>query len=102
MVVMLSISLETFSDDPGEALAEQAVALQRTLHRLGIDNSMELFLGGAVDPSNFGCELKKTPVFRTLDAATASARALGRPKWIVTSWRTDQSNSVRIVASSSN
>jgi len=102
MVVMLSISLETFSDDPDEALAAQAIALQRTLQRLGIENSMELFLGGAVDPSNFGCELMTTPVFRTLEAATASARGLGRAKWIVTSWRTDQSNSVNIVASSSN
>lgn len=101
MVVMLSISLETFSDDPDEALAGQASALQRTLQRLGIENSMELFLGGAVDTSNFGCELMMTPVFRTLEAASASARGLGRPQWIVTSWRTDQSNSVNIVASSS-
>jgi hypothetical protein len=102
MVVMLSISLETFSDDPDEALAVHGSALQRTLQRLGIENSMELFLGGAVDTSNFGCELMLTPVFRTLEAATASAQDLGRPNWIVTSWRTDQSNSVGIVASSNN
>jgi len=98
LVVNLSIALETFSDDPDTALEQQAGALQDLLKRMGIQGPMELFLGGAVDKSVFGCELTLTPVFRTLAAATASARALGRPKWFVASWRTDQSGGVNIVA----
>jgi predicted transport protein len=83
LVVNLSIALETFSDDPDAALEQQAGALQQQLQRVGIDNSMELFIGGAVDPSVLGCELMLTPIFRSQDAAANAARALMRPKWLV-------------------
>jgi hypothetical protein len=102
MVLTLSIALETFSDDPDAALEQQAAALQAVLQRLGIEGSMELFLGGAADKSILGCELMLTPVFRTQEAATASARGLGRPEWLVASWRTDQSGGIKIVDFSGN
>ena len=101
LVVNLSIALETFSDDPDAALEGAASALQNRLAALGITSSMELFIGGAHDPSAFGCELMLTSIFRTQDAAVAAAQALGRPKWLVVSWRTDQSGGVRLTASDS-
>jgi hypothetical protein len=101
-VVVLSISLETFSDDPETALQQQATALQQLLQRMGINNSMELFTGAGVDLEQHGCELLLTPVFRSRDSATKAAQALGRSKWFVVSWRTDQSGGANIVASSGN
>jgi hypothetical protein len=101
-VVNLSISLETFSDDPETALQEQATALQQLLQRLGIQNSMELFTGAAVDLEEHGCELLLTSVFRFQDSATKAAQALGRSQWFVMSWRTDQSGGGDIVSSSGN
>ncbi|HME09426.1 MAG TPA: hypothetical protein VKG25_20370 [Bryobacteraceae bacterium] len=102
LVVNLSIALETFTDDPDAALEQEAVALQKALQGMGMNKPMELFIGGAVDTSNLGCELKLTPIFRSQEAATASARALGRPNWLVASWRTDQSGGVTVVAFSGN
>jgi hypothetical protein len=99
-VVELSIQLETFSDDPDEALSKAAAALQARLQELGFDSSMELFIGGGVDTSATGCELQLTPIHRDSDRAVQAARGLGRPQWLVASWRTDQSGGVRIVASS--
>lgn len=58
---------------------------------------MELFLGGAVDTSVRGCELKLTSIFRNQEAAESAARSLGRSKWLVVRWRTDQSGGVRVV-----
>ncbi len=102
LVVNLSIALETFSDDPDAALSIEAEALQQRLQGLGITSSMELFIGGGVDPEAFGCELNMTPIFRSQDAAVSAARALGRPKWLVVSWRTDQSAGVKLLASNDN
>lgn len=102
LVVNLSIALETFSDDPDTALEQQAGALQQQLQRVGIENSMELFIGGAVDPSVLGCELMLTSIFRSQDAAANAARALMRPKWLVAAWRSDQSNGIHIVTTGTN
>jgi hypothetical protein len=98
LVVNLSIALETFTDDPDTALAQEATALQSALRRLGIEDSMELFLGGSVDTSVTGCELQLTSVFRTQEAAETAARGAGRSKSLVVSWRTDQSGGVKVVA----
>lgn len=99
LIVNLSLALETFSDDPDEAIEGEAAGLQRRLEALGITSSMELFLGGALDPTAFGCELKLTSIFRSQEAAVTAALALGRTKWLVVSWRTDQSGGVHLVAS---
>jgi hypothetical protein len=97
LVVNLSLSLETFSDDPDAALGQQSAAIQGRLQQMGIQTSMELFIGGAVDTAQAGCELLLTSVFRTETAAESAARALGRPQWLVISWRTDQSGSIGVV-----
>jgi hypothetical protein len=98
----LSIALETFTDDPSERLAQAATALQSKLQDMGFGQSMELFIGGGVDTSQQGCELMLTPIFRSQDGATNSAKGLGRNEWFVASWRTDQSGGATIVDSSSN
>ncbi len=97
LIVTLSIALETFFDDPDVALAERAAALKQRLEEMGFKAPMELFIGGAVDTTQPGCELMVTPVFRSEQAATAAARATGRPQWLVISWRTDQSGGVKVL-----
>jgi hypothetical protein len=97
LIVNLSIALETFSDDPDTALQQQASALQTLLQMMGMEDPMVLFLGGAVDPSNVGCELMLTPVFRSQQATSDAARKIGRAKWVVAAWQTNQSGGVRIV-----
>lgn len=97
LLVTLSIALETFFDDPDDALAQRAVALKGRLQKMGFEAPMELFIGGAVDKSQPGCELMVTPIFRSQQAATEAARATGRPQWLVVSWRTDQSGGVKVL-----
>jgi hypothetical protein len=96
-VVNLSIALETFSEDPGRALAERADRLHAGLNTLGFAAPMELFVGGGVDISAAGCELKATRIFRSQADAAKAAKALGRSQWLVVSWRTDQSGGARVV-----
>lgn len=95
-VINLSIALETFTDDPETRLSEAASALQAQIQKMGFDGSVELFIGSGLDKSVEGCELKLTSVFRTQDDATTAAKALGRPHWLVASWRTDQSGGAKI------
>jgi hypothetical protein len=97
LLVTLSIALETFFDDPDEALAQRAAALKGRLEELGFEAPMELFIGGAVDKDQPGCELMLTPIFRSEQAATEAARATGRPQRIVVSWRTDQSGGIKVL-----
>jgi len=98
-LVLLSIALETFSDDPEKAMVQAGARLQDALRRLGYDQSLQLFIGGGVDVSEetVGCELKLTPIFRSQDAATDAAKAIGRPSHFVASWRTDQCGGISIV-----
>ena len=93
----LSIAGQTHFDDPSEALRASANALRDLLTQMGITDSMELFLGGAVDFDVKGCELKLTPVFRSADAAFSAAQAIGRRGMLVVSWRTDQSGGITLV-----
>jgi len=97
LLVTLSIALETTFDDPDVTLAQSAAALQGKLEEMGIDSSMELFIGGAVDTTQLGCELMLTPIYRSVQAATEAARATGRHQWLVVSWRTDQSGGVKVL-----
>jgi hypothetical protein len=97
LLVTLSIVLQTTFDDPDVALAQRAAALKARLQEMGMAAPMELFVGGAVDTAQRGCELMLTPIFRTEQAATEAARATGRPQWLVASWRTDQSGGVRVL-----
>lgn len=93
----LSMALETHFDDPSEALQSRAGALQKLLNDMGIDDSMELFIGGGIDFDVKQCELKLTPVFRSASAAQSAAQALGRHSIVVVSWRTDQSGGMTLV-----
>jgi hypothetical protein len=69
------------------------------LSQMGFTASFHLFVGGAIDLSQTGCELKMTSIFRQLEDAKAAAVAMGRPHFIVASWRSDQSGGVQVVAS---
>ncbi len=96
----LSIALETFNDDPDKAMAEAGSTLQDALQRLGYDAGLQLFVGGGIDISEEtkGCELQLTSIFRAQDAAAAAAKAIGRPHYLVASWRTDQCGGISVVA----
>ncbi len=99
-LVDLSMALETFSDNPNEALSQAATALQGQLQKMGFSEAMQLFIGGGVDTSVAGCGLLLTAIYRDQAPAAAAASGLGRARWLVASWRTDQSGGVTIVASS--
>jgi hypothetical protein len=99
-LIELSMSLEAFSDDPDQRISEVAATLNEQLASVGFSESLVLFLGGGVDTSATGCELQLTPIFRDQGAAVSAAQAIGRPQWLVVSWRTDQSGGATIVASS--
>lgn len=96
-VVNLSLAIETFSDDPETAFVERAYRLSAGLNNLGFAVPIELFVGGGIDLSAAGCELQATRVFRNQADAAAAAQALGRSRWLVASWRNDQSGSARVV-----
>ena len=97
LIFTLSIALQTNFDDPDVALAQSAAALKGRLEEMGIDTPMELFIAGAVDRDQSGCELMLTPIFRSEQSAAEAARATGRPQWLVVSWRTDQSGGVKVL-----
>ncbi|SEL89175.1 hypothetical protein SAMN05216359_12210 [Roseateles sp. YR242] len=59
--------------------------------------SIELFVGGGVDENEEGRELQMTSVFKTLEEARQAVLALGRPKYIICSLRTDMSGGMRLV-----
>lgn len=99
LTVGLSMGLETFSDDPGAVITENATRIQDQLSEMGFTASFRLFVGGAIDIGQAGCELKLTSIFRQLEDAKAAAIAMGRPHFIVASWRSDQSGRVEVVTS---
>lgn len=76
---------------------ERADRLSAGLNKLGFAVPIELFVGGGTDLSAAGCELQATRVFRNQADAAAAAQALGRSRWLVVSWRNDQSGSARVV-----
>jgi hypothetical protein len=59
-----------------------------------------MFCAVGIVNSVAGCQLKFSPLFKSLDQATAAATALGRPQWLVAKWRTDQCGSLQIAATS--
>jgi len=99
LAVGLSIGLETFSDDPVTVISENATRIQDQLSEMGFTASFMLFVGGAIDLGQACCELKMTSIFRRLEDAEAAAMAMGRPHFVVASWRSDQSGGVEVVAS---
>jgi len=59
--------------------------------------SLEMFCGAASDASQEGCEIRLTSLFKSSAQARDAAIAIGRPQWVVVSWRTDACGSFRVV-----
>lgn len=85
--------------DPENAISRAAAQLADTLTSMGITDSMELFVGGGIDMNVAECELKLTPIFRTIERARQTAQAMGRPHFVVVGWRTDASGGVMLADS---
>lgn len=63
--------------------------------------SLEFFSGVNLDLLSEDCTMSMSPIFLLLEQARSAAlEAQGPDGWLVVSWRTDQSNSFRIVTSS--
>ena len=98
-LVELSCTLPVHTLPPEQVLPALGQPLVDTLAAYGID-SMELFCGAGLDAAAVDCEIRLTPLFMSLDQARDTAIAMNGAKWVVVSWRTDQSGSFRIVDAS--
>ncbi|TFW26504.1 hypothetical protein [Duganella callida] len=98
-IVTVSLALETFNDDPEQAIVEAGTTLQDALQRMGYDVGMELYIGGGLQiaPETTGCEISLTAIYRSQEAASAAAKAIGRPNYLVAGWRTDQSGGISVL-----
>jgi len=94
----LAIALPVHTLPPEELLPDIVQPLIDALVSLGAE-SMELFIGAGLDPTDAAvdCEIRLTPLFKSSDQAREAAIAMNRFQWVVASWRTDQSNSFRII-----
>ena len=97
--IVLAATLPVQTLPPEEVLPQLGQSLVDALSAYGVD-SLELFCGAGLDPSNVDCEIMMSPMFVSFDQARQAALAMGRPEWAVASWRTDQSRSFRIVEAS--
>jgi hypothetical protein len=95
----LACSLPKNTRPPEEVLPNLIQPLLDSLEAFGV-GSLELFCGAGLDPLQADCEIRLTPLFRSLGQARDAATAMGRPKWAVVSWRTDQCRSFRVVDAS--
>lgn len=97
LITVIRIGLHTRHTLPVEAvLPSLAQPLLDTLSAYGV-GSLEVYLGLGRDELATDCEFLVTPLFPRHDSARAAVEALGRPDWLIVSWRTDQSNSFRVV-----
>ena len=96
-VVNLSITVETFFDDPDAALFKWGNRLQEELTTLGFTEPMTLYFGGGIDLDVLHCELQATSNYREQSAAVVATQALGRKRWMVGKWRTDQCGGLSVV-----
>lgn len=97
--IELAVSLPVHTIPPDQVLPGLGQEAMGTLAAYGL-NSVELFCGGGADPAALDCEIQLTILFSNEAQARAAAQAMGRPEWFVVSWRTDQSNSFRVVETS--
>ena len=96
--VELACTLPVHVLPPSQVLPPLLQSLIDMLASYGFD-SVELFCGAGLDATAAGCEIRLTPLFISLDQARQAAIDMNRPQWIVVSWRTDQSNSFKVVDS---
>jgi DNA-binding NarL/FixJ family response regulator len=118
-VALIDIGLPGISGIEGLALLRERYPAVALLMLTVFDDDERIF--NALCAGACGYLLKGTPPTRLLesirevvaggapmspeiarDAAVSAARALGRPKWLVVSWRTDQSAGVKLLASNDN
>lgn len=85
---------------PEQVLPSLGNEITQKIHGYGA-TSLEFFCGVSLNPLSADCTMQMSPLFLTLEQARAAAISVGAPEgWLVVSWRTDQSNSFRIVTSS--
>lgn len=95
-LVELAVTLPEDTLPPEQVLPDIGQKLVDELNSYGV-GPLEIFCGAGSDVSQDGCEIKLTPVFTSLEQAHDAAIALGRAQWVVASWRTDTSDSFRLV-----
>lgn len=101
IVVVISIGTSAHHTLPADqALPQIGQEITDKLLSFGA-GSLELFAGVNLDLSSEDCTMSMSPLFLFQDQARDTAiEAAGPDGWLVISWRTDQSNSFRIVTSS--
>jgi hypothetical protein len=95
-LIELACTLPVHTLPPEQVLPDLVQPLVDALVSRGV-GSLELFCGAGLDAASTDCEICLTPVFTSLDQAREAAIAMNRSQWVVARWRTDQSNSFRIV-----
>jgi hypothetical protein len=96
LITILRLGLHTAHTVPPEEVLPglaQPVLDAMTEYEIG---SFELFLGVGRDALATDCEFQLTRLLPSHDAARSAVQLIGRPDWIIVSWRTDQSNSFRV------
>jgi hypothetical protein len=98
IVTFLEISLHTSPpvDISETVLPSLGQSVLNKLNSYGID-SIELFCGVGIDYESAGCEILLTPLYVTVEKTKSAVSSFNRPESFVVSWRTDQSNSFRVV-----
>lgn len=84
---------------PEQVLPTLAQPLVDDLAAMGV-GSVELYCAVGIDPTAHDCEFRLSPLFLKIDQAQSAAQAMGRQRWIIVSWRTDQCGSFKIEGSS--
>ena len=97
-LIELACTLPIHVLPPEQVLPALGQPMADALRFYGIE-SMELFCGAGLHATVPGCEICLTPLFPSFDQAHQAVIAMNRFQWVVASWRTDQSNSFRIVDS---
>lgn len=97
-LVEVSCSATVHTKDPNKVMPKLGQLMIDALISYGME-SMELFCGAGLDAGSEDCEICMTPLFSSFDQARQAAIDMNRQDWIVVSWRTDQSNSFRVVDS---
>jgi hypothetical protein len=97
-LIELAVTLPVHTLPPEDVLPGLGQPMVDALVAIGID-SMELFCGAGLDPTAADCEIQLSRLFVTSEQARDAAIAMNRFQWVVVSWRTDQSNSFRVVDS---
>jgi hypothetical protein len=96
LAINASIDLETFYKDPASQLGELSERLNDQLTSLGVATNLVLYCGGGLDYSVAGCQMCLTNIHTSLDRVHSALAALGRPGYVVVSWRSDQSGGLKL------